>query len=160
VISFDEIKAPENRGLLGLAVMRISVGYLFLATGWGKISREGGFADGMMGFLGSSANMPDWYRSFVEGVIAPNADIFATLVGFGEVALAISLITGIMVRYASIGALFMIANFMFAKGAAFWSSSNHDSLYIFIFIVLMTNPSGRFLGLESWAREKFPGLPG
>lgn len=157
MIDFDELKAPENRGKLSLSLLRISMGILFIPPALGKVMREGGFNPTR--FLTSRDQMPDWYRAIVDAVVVPNAEIFGFLVAYGELFMAIALILGAMVRPAMVLGVFMIVNFMLAKGAPFWSASNHDSLYVLIFLVLYFNDAGKFLGLENWVREKFPKLP-
>ncbi|MGY8986282.1 MAG: DoxX family protein [Sphingomonadales bacterium] len=157
MININELRAPENRGVLSLSMLRIAIGILFLPAALGKIFRDGGFNP--LGFLNSRENMFDWYRPIIDSIVAPNAELFGYLVGYGELFLAIALIFGIMLRPAMLLGVFMIANFWFAKGVTFWQASNYDTLYIFIFLVLFFNDSGRFLGLENWLREKFPKIP-
>ena len=86
-----------------LAFVRIFVGVQFLMVGWPKVagghflSQNGhAFAEEL---LRTAPKDPlAWHRAFITGFVVPHAHFFSYLVAFGEVAIAISLITGCLVR--------------------------------------------------------------
>ena len=101
-------------------VVRLYIAYVFLPSGLGKItSGEWLFGTGepIMGLVqGAIAGegTPDWYVTFLEAVVLPNASLFATLVALGEVAVGLGLLVGLLTGPAAFGAVFMSANFLLA----------------------------------------------
>jgi len=150
--------AKENSRKLGLALFRISIGIMFMIAAWGKVMAGFGWGDRVIGFLNAQSNMPDFYRAIVDAVVIPNASFFGFLTAYGELFLALALIFGVLVRPAAVLGVFMVANFMLAKGHAFWVPSNHDSFYIFSLMLLAVTQSGMFLGFDSWVAKKYPKL--
>lgn len=131
-----------------MVMLRVSVGIMFVIAGYGKAARGAGFGDGMVGFLNGQQNMFGFYRGFVESVVIPNKVLFGYLVAYGELIGGVALILGLFTRWTSLAVALMVANFWFAKGAAFWSPSNHDSLYILIALALVFTRSGETFGLD------------
>ncbi len=86
----------------------------------------------MIGFLNHQQSMPGWYRALVDGLIIPNADLFAYLTAYGELLLGISLLLGCLMRPAIILGLFMVIHFMLAKGISPFRPTNHDTFYILL----------------------------
>lgn len=158
-MDFKSYISEENRARTAIGLMRISIGVLFLKAAFGKISAGSDWPERMLGFLSNQKNTPDWYRTIVESVVVPNAELFGFLTAYGELALGLALVLGVMTRPALLAGVFMVANFFFAKGAPFWAPSNHDSLYILIMLMLYFNAPGHVLGFDHKVAEKFPKLP-
>ena len=93
----------QNTYLGYLAIVRIMVGYHFLGASWGKISR--GFWSGESLPRQLATTVVDdpiaLHRAFIETVVIPNPAFFSSLVAFGELAIALSLLSGCLVRVAS-----------------------------------------------------------
>lgn len=108
-----------NRQALGLVVLRIALGVLFLFQGLGKL-----------GWFTSSAvlrqTLTNWAetggafsRAYIENVCLPGVEVFARLVPAGELLTGVALILGIYTRPAALLALVMILNFHVAMGLIF-----------------------------------------
>ena len=137
-----------------ILMLRVYTGLFFLWNGVGKLRRDN-FSDGMEGFLGAQAdNSFAFYRTFIESVVIPNKVIFASLVSWGECAIGIAMILGLATRYAAAAGAIMVLNFWFAKGAGFFDGSNHDVVWLIIFIVLGVVPAGRIAGLDDGLSDK------
>jgi thiosulfate dehydrogenase [quinone] large subunit len=141
-----------------VALLRIYTGIFFAWHGFGKIS-GGSFADGMNSFLMSrlEASFP-FYRPFIEVVVLPNSGIFAAMIAWGELLIGLALVVGLATRYAAVAGALMVANFWFAKGESFLAGSNHDVIWLVIFIVLATVPAGRVAGLDDGLSDRMPFL--
>ncbi|HWP95135.1 MAG TPA: DoxX family membrane protein [Gammaproteobacteria bacterium] len=140
-----------------LALLRMAIGAMFIKAGAGKVAAGEGFAARLPDFFARhAAETFDFYRPFVEAVVLPHAGVFAALVAWGELALGLALVFGALTRLASFFGLVMVLNFWFAKGEAFWSAGNHDSLCILIFGVLMFTAAGRVFGLDAWLARRWP----
>ena len=77
------------------------------------------------------------------------------MVSWGELAIGLALIVGLMTRYASIAGAIMLASFWFAKGQSPLAGQNHDFIWVMIFIVLAAVHAGRQHGLDEQLADKF-----
>jgi len=138
-----------------VAGLRIYAGVFFTYSGFLKVVNDK-FADGMVGFLsGRAANSPDFYRSFVETVVVPNKAFFAGMVTFGELFIGLALVLGLATRYAAVAGALLVTNFWLAKGQGFLDGTNHDVVWLVIFLVLALVPAGRIAGLDDGLSDKF-----
>jgi uncharacterized membrane protein YphA (DoxX/SURF4 family) len=88
-------------------------------------------------------------RPLLQKLILPNAVLFGSIVSISELFIAISLITGILVRWASFGGLTMMLLFLFSSNyprpqAPLWKflgASLEHSILALCFIALMIGPS-------------------
>src|SRR5271163_359249 len=97
---------PNSRAL---AVLRIGVGLLFLIFGEYKVfgtqfTLHGGFQFWINKFLQEGGAYP-FIAPTLRSFVLPHATPIAFLVAYGELAIGIALVLGILVRPASIGGL-------------------------------------------------------
>lgn len=153
----DRLKSfnqPRIR-LWPIAALRVYAGIFFTYSGFGKIVNDK-FVNGMVGFLNSRAEQsPGFYRSFVESVVIPNKALFAGLVSFGEFAIGLALILGLATRYAAVAGALLVTNFWLAKGQGVLDGTNHDVVWLVIFLVLALVPAGRIAGLDDGLSDRF-----
>lgn len=92
------------------------------------------------------AQPPAIYQWFTDTVVAPNAFLFQSMVVISEIAIGLALIAGLFVFFASLGSIFLAANFIMSAMAG-W-----DILwYIFAAIALMGGAGGAF-GLDYYVQ--------
>lgn len=156
--AFEGILANDNRPRLAAALLRIATGVMFLRAAWPKVSALEEWPGRMAGFLNFQENTPEWYRSFLDSVVIPNAEVFGYLTALGELAVGLALVAGVLTRPALIGGLIMVVNYWLAKGVPFWSPSSNDSFLILILLALLFMRPGHFLGLDAKLAEKYPKL--
>lgn len=138
-----------------IAALRIYAGIFFAFNGFRKLLNDG-FPNGMVGFLkGNAENSPAFYQNFVEAVVIPHRGLFAGLVAYGELLIGIALILGLATRYASIAGALLVANFWLAKGQGVLDGSNHDVVWLVIFLVLALIPAGKIAGLDDGLSDRF-----
>jgi len=138
-----------------IAMLRVYTGIFFAYHGFGKVANDQ-FSSGMIGFLNSRAeSSPEFYQSFVESVVLPNPQLFAFLVGWGELAIGLALIVGLATRYASVAGIIMTANFWMAKGQGVLEGGNQDVVWLVIFLVLALVPAGKIAGLDDALSDRF-----
>jgi len=150
----------NDRNALALAVLRISVGLLFLVFGEYKVfgtqfTLHGGFQFWINRFLedGAYPFMKPVLRNFVLAHGTP----IAFLVAYGELAIGISLVSGILVRVASFfGLVFMLTLLLSSNypgtNAAFWQyfgASLDHSVLAFCFLAFLLGRADRKLSFES-----------
>ena len=124
--------------LVGLLLIQLFLGYEWLMSGLTKIVR-GGFASGLADELAEkSEGVGGWYRSFLDEVVIPNAEVFGWLIVGGELLVAVGLAAagllwllrwerlGVSGRtavlavtaLAALGGVFMNVNFHLANASA------------------------------------------
>src|SRR6058998_425494 len=97
-----------------LAYLRIAVGVLFLIFGEYKVfgtqfTLGGGFQGWIERFIAGHGAYP-FMLPVLQGLVLPHKTVIGFLVAYGELAIGIALVTGILVRTASIcGAIYMLA---------------------------------------------------
>jgi thiosulfate dehydrogenase [quinone] large subunit len=167
------IYAPISR--IGVAVLRVVVGVIFVWAGVGKMFNEG--ASGAWtakGFLLYATNGTlGW--PFVTGTPDPtkiynpthsfwvslaNNDFAMTIVNnlvvAGEVCVGVALVLGIVTRFAGIMGMLMMAFFFFAG----WSFSNgiveEHATYAVVLLALAGMGAGNYFGLDRVVGSHFP----
>jgi uncharacterized membrane protein YphA (DoxX/SURF4 family) len=148
-----------------LAALRIGVGVFFLIFGEYKVfgtqfTLGGGFQFWIHKFLADGAYpfMAPVLRNFV----IPHATPIAFLVGYGELAIGIALIFGILVRAASVGGLVYMVTLLFCanypgEGAPFWQyfgASLSHSVFALCFIVLILGRSEDVWSYAAWRAKR------
>jgi uncharacterized membrane protein YphA (DoxX/SURF4 family) len=111
-----------------LALLRIGVGILFLIFGQYKVfstafTLHGGFQFWINKFLEGGAY--PFMAPILRGFVLRHATSMAFLVAYGELAIGLALVFGIMIRSASFCGLIFMLTMLFSSdypgaGAAFW----------------------------------------
>jgi thiosulfate dehydrogenase [quinone] large subunit len=142
-----------------LVLLRIYLGVVFLLAALPKLSRD--FTPALVGFLEEVALTKGhpFYHEFVRQVAMPNAAVFAWLVTWGELAVGVLLILGLLTRLSAMVALLLALNYMLAKGAWFWTASSTDAAFAVISLALMVGAAGRTLGVDSFLARRWPRSP-
>ena len=131
-----------------LAVLRIGVGILFLIFGEYKVfgtqfTLHGGFQFWINKFLEGGAY--PFMAPVLRGFVLAHATPIAFLVAYGELAIGIALIFGILVRSASVGGLIFMLTLLVSSdypgaGAPFWQyfgASLSHSVFALCFIAFL-----------------------
>jgi thiosulfate dehydrogenase (quinone) large subunit len=159
----DNFKQPAALGYL--ALVRILVGVQFFIVAWPKVAGgrflgNGGRALAEQLLSGASKDSLAWHRAFITGFVVPHANFFSYLIAFGELAIALSLIFGCLVRVSSIFGAFHNANIYFAVAIANGGATmNYNRLLVLLHIVFVCAAAGRALGLDGPLHKRFPRSP-
>ncbi|HEY8258571.1 MAG TPA: DoxX family protein [Gemmatimonadales bacterium] len=139
-----------------LVLLRLQLGIVLLVAGIPKV--RGDFTPRLVEFLQGVALTKGhpFYQVFVNDVLLPHVSVFATLVSWGEVLTGVALVLGIATRFAAAAALLMLLNYLFAKGAWFWTPSSNDAAYIAISLALLIGAAGRTLGVDEFLAKRWP----
>jgi len=151
----------RNRNAIVLAALRISVGALFLIFGEYKVlgthfTSGGGFQFWINQFLVEGAY--PFMVPVLQKFVLPHATAIAFLVAYGELAIGLALICGILVRPASICGLVYMVSLLFSSnypgpGAAFWQyfgASLDHSVLALCFAVFIFGEADRVLSIRSY----------
>ena len=142
-----------------LAMLRIAVGVLFLIFGQYKVfgtqfTLHGGFQFWINRFLQGGAY--PFMRPVLTGFVLPHGTAIAFLVAYGEFAIGIALVLGVLTRAASaFGCLYMLT-LLFASNypgahAPFWQyfgASLDHSVLALCFLAFLTSDPERALALS------------
>ncbi len=119
---------PGARNSYALALLRIGVGVFFLIFGQYKVfgtafTLHGGFQFWINKFLEGGAY--PFMAPILRGFVLPHATVIAFLVAYGELAIGLVLVLGILVRSASLCGLVFMLTMLFSSdypgaGAPFW----------------------------------------
>jgi len=170
------MQVVDRRHQLGVAVLRVGVGIIFLWAGLEKVIGGGGewSAAGFLGFgTGGSLGWPFVTGEIAEGtVFNPTQSFWAgladndmamtvinLLVPWGQIGIGVSLILGLLTRFgAAMGTLMMLFFFVAAWDFEFGIVNQHLT-YALVTFFLGYIGSGNFFGLDrSVGQMVGPGL--
>jgi thiosulfate dehydrogenase [quinone] large subunit len=123
------LTSNSRAGLVWLPI-RLFLGFAWLEAGWHKFSGTGWMDGGaaLAGFWKNAVAIPDqghaaitydWYRTFLQTLLDNNAQTwFAPLITFGEMAVGLGLIFGVLTGFAAFFGSTMNMSFMLAGSAS------------------------------------------
>ena len=140
---------------VALLLARLYVGQFFLISGTTKLSR---------GFLWGGVLLPQlerflagtphaWYKAWLVNVVIPHEHVFAILTSMGETLAGVALLLGALTRFSAGVGIFMVGNYLFAKG---WPNpaATHDKTFIALLLVVLIGGAGQCWGLDGWWRRR------
>jgi len=147
-----------------IAVLRIVVGAWFVKAVWTKLSFA--FVAGVIPYPTVSPrflafhpkrvaefaadNPIDWYKHFLEDTVLPNSRVFATLQTFGEVAVGLGLILGLLTGLTAVVALLLCLNYGLATQWMSFGQQGFHVLLITSMVIVLFARAGRVWGLDRW----------
>lgn len=99
------------------------------------------------------------YQHFLTTVVIPNMATYATMVTIGETFVAIAMLAGVATRLGGAVAMFLVLNYMLAKGMWFWLPASNDAAYFFIALALIIGAAGRTFGVDAVLARRWPRVP-
>ncbi len=145
--------------LYPLAFLRIFMGYYYFNHAFQSLKNEflshAILAEQIRAHLPTSV-APEWYKYFLETAVVPNWQFFASFIVISQFVVGVSLIVGYFVRPATLLAMFLAFNLMWAIGPSAGEIQDH-----LIFVVIFTLGwfgAGRCLGMDYYFYRKRRGL--
>ncbi len=147
-------------------VLRIWLGWSWFSSGWGKVQNPAwvgenagvaitGYLNGALGRAsGEAASVTGWYAWMIENMFLPNATLMSYMVAFGEVAVGIALIIGLLTGLSAFFGGFMNASFLLAGTL----STNPVMFIVATWLVLAWRVAG-YWGLDYFILPRL-GAPG
>jgi thiosulfate dehydrogenase [quinone] large subunit len=155
----------DTRNTYALAVLRIAVGVFFLIFGQYKVfgtefTLHGGFQFWINKFLEGGAY--PFMVPVLRGFVWPAATVLAFLTAYGELAIGIGLVLGVLVRPASVGGLLLMIALFFSSDypgahAAFWQyfgASLSHSVFALCFVTFLAGRADAVWSVKT-ARKKW-----
>jgi len=147
------LNASERTYLAYLIPLRLWIGGYLLYQGIRKYLRDFPHADWIKAQIGDldKVELYAWYKSFLVDVVAPNRELFGTLVMYGEILVGLCLVLGLLTRFSSAVGLFMLLNYYFGPGMARGGAvlGQQQTFIVSLVVLLLTNP-GRTLGVDGF----------
>ncbi|MFN0152190.1 MAG: DoxX family membrane protein [bacterium] len=108
-------------GRISIVVARMFLGVCFLVFGGDKVFGGEFMAKGSLAAWSQTqlagGKVFAFYRPFLENIVIPNDRLFAIAVAFGEFALGIALVAGVMLRPAGALGILLVASICFSSAA-------------------------------------------
>jgi thiosulfate dehydrogenase (quinone) large subunit len=147
-----------------VAVLRIVVGAWFLKAVWTKLAL--GFAGGVVPypavsprFVGfqpkrlaefAAGNPVGWYKDFLDTIVSPHASLFAMLQTYGEVAVGVGLVLGLLTGLAATVGLFLALNYGLATQWMSFGQQGFHLLLVTSMVLFLATRAGRVWGVDRW----------
>jgi thiosulfate dehydrogenase (quinone) large subunit len=165
-------RPPHEDGTLeagrALALLRMVVGFWFVKTLWTKVGfvTIGGVipvpaaSERWIAFLPrrlaewAEINPLGWQRDFLLDVAIPNAPLFAHLTVFGEVAVGLGLLLGLLTRWAALGGIFLVTTYYLASAGVPFNQQGLHVLLTACLLVFLLAHAGRTWGLDGWRARR------
>jgi thiosulfate dehydrogenase [quinone] large subunit len=151
-----------------IVVLRVVVGAWFVKAVWTKLGV--GFLGGVIPYPSVSerflsfhpkrvaefaaGNPIEWYKNFLEGTVLPNAQLFASLQTYGEVAVGVGLVLGFLTGLGALVGLYLTLNFGLASQ---WISIGQQGFHVVLvtaMLILLCTRAGRGFGLDGLILER------
>lgn len=141
-----------------IVILRLHLGVILLLTVSGKLFRPEPFSVEMVGYLDgvTRRSAPEFYQAFIQQIVLPHAQLFSYLVMTGEVVAGLSVLLGVGTRVGAVVAMFLFVNYMFSKGAYFWSPNSEDAAVFFSALVCCLGAAGRVFGIDAYLARRWP----
>ena len=157
--------SADTRNSYSLALLRIGVGILFVIFGQYKVfgttfTLHGGFQFWINKFLEGGAY--PFMAPILRGFVLPHATSIAFLVAYGELAIGLGLVLGVLVRSASFCGLLLMLTTLFSSdypgaGAPFWQyfgASLSHSVFALCFAAFLTGRADSMWSLKALRKNQ------
>ena len=137
--------------LFVLARVYLGISFLFSDHGNAQPNELAGFLKFAL------KNGYGWYQNLLKSLVIPHSSTFGTLVVTAEIYVGIALLLGFTTRLASCVALFLLLNYICAKGALPWGPGIDQSDIVLAIIILLSD-AGHIFGVDKLIADRFPKL--
>jgi len=118
-----------------------------------------------LGAGGFISQAPPWFQDFISNSIVPNAELVAQLARFGELALGLALIFGLLTNAAALGSIVLSVAILLSQGGVRLGTGLAEPelltinlLVALISAVILLSPTAKTLSLDAALVRKRPRL--
>ena len=139
----------SKQWLFVLARVYLGISFLFSDHGNAQPNELAGFLKYAL------KNGYGWYQNVLNTFVIPHGSTFGTLIVIAEIYVGIALVLGFTTRVAASVALFLLLNYLCAKGALPWGPGIDQSDIVLALIILFSD-AGRVFGIDKLLARRFP----
>jgi thiosulfate dehydrogenase [quinone] large subunit len=114
---------------------------------------------------GFISQAPPFFRAFMEGIVAPNAETFAQVVRFVELSLGIALLLGVLMNLAALGSIAQSLVIMLSQGGVAFGTGlgapeflNVDLIVALLSVIILLSPQAKSLSVDTLLAKRSPVL--
>ena len=104
---------------------------------------------------GFVSQAPPWFQSFMQSTVVPNAELFAQIQRFGELALGLALILGLLTNPAALGSVVLSLAILLSQGGVRLGTGigspeilTINLLVALISLLILLSPAAKALSLD------------
>ena len=104
---------------------------------------------------GFVSQAPTWFQSFMQSTVIPNAELFAQIQRFGELALGLALILGLLTNPAALGSIVLSLAILLSQGGVRLGTGigspeiiTINLLVALISLLILLSPAAKALSLD------------
>jgi uncharacterized membrane protein YphA (DoxX/SURF4 family) len=142
-----------------LVLLRLYLGVVFLLDGLSNLQQIPGSAVASFPQRQALETGHAFYLPFLETVLLPNAPVIASLLGWVEALVGVTLIAGITTRFSAGVAMVLTLNYLFANGVWFWTPGSYDAACFVIALAVLIGAAGRTFGIDAVLARRWPRSP-
>lgn len=147
-------------------IVRLYLAWIWIEAGWDKVTSQAwvgsdagaaisGFLNGaLQKTSGDHPAVLGWWAWLIENIALPNAELFSYLIAFGEVAIGVALLLGILTAKAA--ALGGALNFSFMLSGS--AGLNPVMFALQVLLVIAWRIAG-WIGVDRWLLPKLTSKP-
>ncbi len=109
-----------------------------------------------LGAGGFISQAPPWFQDFMSNNVVPNADLVAQLARFGELALGLALIFGLLTNAAALGSIILSVAILLSQGGVRLGTGLAEPEFLTINLlvalisaVILLSPTSKTLSLDA-----------
>lgn len=136
-------------------ILRLWLAWKWIEAGWAKVQNPAwtgpnsgapiqGFVKGAVAkATGEHPDVPGWYASFLQNVVAPNAGLWSKMVAYGELLVGIALVLGIFTGIAAFFGGFMNFNYLLSG-----TVSTNPMMFLVAGLLVLAWKTAGWLGVD------------
>jgi thiosulfate dehydrogenase [quinone] large subunit len=144
--------------LNGMAWVRILIGAVWLNGAAEKFlnpefPQQFATSLGVGGFISQA---PPWFQNIMQSTVVPNAETVAQLMRFGELALGLALVFGLLTNPAALGSIVLSLIILLSQGGVRLGTGvatpeflNVNALIALISLVILLSPAAKALSVDA-----------
>jgi thiosulfate dehydrogenase [quinone] large subunit len=109
-----------------------------------------------LGVGGFISQAPPWFQNIMQSTVVPNAETVAQLMRFGELALGLALIFGLLTNPAALGSIVLSLIILLSQGGVRLGTGvatpeflNVNALIALISLVILLSPAAKALSVDA-----------
>jgi thiosulfate dehydrogenase [quinone] large subunit len=118
-----------------------------------------------LGAGGYISQAPPWFQDLMRGYVVPNAELFAQFQRFGELALGLALVLGLLTNPAAVGSIVLSLTILVSQGGVRLGTGlgspeflNIDLFIALLSLVILLSPAAKALSLDASLARRYPRL--